>query len=92
MNKNAIALPSLKGSTRLPVILNHHELKVIIVFGVMDDITKNKCRADSTWCKRRSRKAKFSKDRDGVTCSGANGAIPPESLYHRSIVFEKSLV
>jgi len=27
MNKNAIALPSLKGNTKLPVILNHHELK-----------------------------------------------------------------
>jgi hypothetical protein len=27
MNKNAIALPSLKGNTKLPVILNHLELK-----------------------------------------------------------------
>jgi len=27
MNKNAIALPSLKKDTKLPVILNHHELK-----------------------------------------------------------------
>ncbi|MEN6453849.1 MAG: tyrosine-type recombinase/integrase [Prolixibacteraceae bacterium] len=27
MNKNAIALPSLKGNTKLPVILNHQELK-----------------------------------------------------------------
>ncbi|WP_423130052.1 hypothetical protein [Gaoshiqia sp. Z1-71] len=27
MNKNAIALPSLKGNTKLPVILNQQELK-----------------------------------------------------------------
>lgn len=27
MNKNAIALPSLKKETKLPVILNHQELK-----------------------------------------------------------------
>ena len=27
MNKNAIALPSLKGDTKLPVFLNHKELK-----------------------------------------------------------------
>jgi integrase/recombinase XerD len=27
MNKNAIALPSLKKDTKLPVILNHRELK-----------------------------------------------------------------
>jgi site-specific recombinase XerD len=27
MNKNAIALPSLKKDTKLPVILNHQELK-----------------------------------------------------------------
>jgi len=32
MNKNAIALPSLKKETKLPVILNHNELKELLPY------------------------------------------------------------